>query len=305
MGELRRAKPCNMFARVVMFGWLSLTWLPAAESFRVATWNVENYLDAPAGSRRSKSPESKAAIREMIRTMKPDVLALQEVGSTNALMELREGLDFPYWEHVSGYDTNIHVAVLSRFPIVSRRHHTNDSYLLFGRRYRVSRGFAEVTIQPSPAYVFTLLTAHLKSRRVVPEGDEAAMREQEALILREKVDALFRSNADINLVVLGDFNDLHDSKSTRGLVGKSRFALVDTRPAERDCYGASGEGPRNVTWTYFYQQEDTYQRVDYVLLSPGMAREWNKAETYVLAELNWGVASDHRPIVASFWAENR
>jgi endonuclease/exonuclease/phosphatase family metal-dependent hydrolase len=140
---------------------------------------------------------------------------------------------------------------------------------------------------------------------VVPEGDEGAMREQEAIILREKVDALFRSNPDVNLVVLGDLNDLQDSKSTRALIGKGRLALIDTRPAERDCYGASTDGPRSVTWTYFYQQEDTYQRVDYLLLSPGMTREWNKPETYVFAEPNWGAASDHRPIVASFWAENR
>jgi endonuclease/exonuclease/phosphatase family metal-dependent hydrolase len=277
----------------------------AAESFRVATWNLENYLDSPVGSRRAKSAESKAAIREMIRVMKPDVMALQEVGSTNALAELARDCQFPFWEHVSGADTNIHVAVLSRFPILSRRHHTDDSYLLFGRRHRVSRGFAEVTIQASSGYILTLLTAHLKSRRVVPQGDEAAMREQEALILREKVDALFRQNADINLIVLGDMNDLQDSKSTRALIGKGRFALIDTRPTERACYGETNARPRNITWTYFYQQEDTYQRVDYVLLSPGMAREWNKDQTYVLAEPNWGAASDHRPVVASFWAENR
>jgi len=251
----------------------------------------------PAGSRPAKSAASKAAIRETLQRLKADVLAVQEMGGTNALAELRHDLDFPYWEHVGAYDTNIHVAVLSRFPIVSRRHHTNDSYLLFGRRYRVSRGFAEVTIQASPQYVFTLLTAHLKSRRPVPEGDEAFMREQEAVILREKADALLKQTPDLNLVVLGDFNDLHDSKSTRALIGKGRFALVDTRPGEKES--------RNVTWTYFYAQQDTYQRVDYVLLSRGMAREWNADETYVLAEANWRLASDHRPIVASFWGENR
>jgi len=284
---------------------LSLNISSGAELFRVATWNLENYLDASAGSRRAKSEESKAAIREAIQRMKPDVLAVQEVGSTNALMDVREALNFAHWEYVPGHDTNIHVAVLSRFPIIARRQYTNDSYLLFGRRHRVSRGFAEVIIQPSPGYVFTLITAHLKSRRPVPEGDEEAMREQEAVALREKVDVLLRGNPDINLVVLGDFNDLQDSKSTRALIGKGRFALVDTRPAERTCYGESSGEPRNVTWTYFYQKEDTYQRIDYVLLSAGMAREWNKDGTYVCAEPNWGVASDHRPIVASFWAENR
>ena len=277
----------------------------AAETFRVATWNLENYLDDAAGSRPAKSPESKAAIHQMIRAMKPDVLAVQEIGDTNALAELCAAGEFRYWEHVTAHDTNIHVAVLSRFPIIFARHHTSDSYLLFGRKHRVSRGFAEVTIQASSEYVFTLLTTHLKSRRPVPSGDEAAMREQEALILRAKVDALLRANADANVILLGDLNDVQDSKSTRALIGKGRFALVDTRPAERACYGESSAGPRNVTWTYFYEQEDTYQRVDYVLLSPGMAREWNAQESFVVAEPNWGVASDHRPVVASFWAENR
>jgi endonuclease/exonuclease/phosphatase family metal-dependent hydrolase len=297
-----------MFVRVVALLLMVLAWLwpaDAAELFRVATWNLESYLDAPTGGRAAKSGESKQAIRATLRALKPDVLALQEIGSTNALMDLRDALDFRYSEYVSGYDTNIHVAVLSRFPVLSARHHTSDSYLLFGRRHRVGRGFAEVTIEAGPGYTFTLLTAHLKSRRPVAAGDEAAMREQEALILRGKVDALLRANPDMNLIVLGDLNDVQDSKSTRAVIGKRRFALVDTRPAERGCYGEAGVAPRNVTWTYFWEQEDTYQRVDYVLLSVGMAREWNRSETFVLAEPNWGVASDHRPVVASFWALDR
>ena len=68
------------------------------------------------------------------------MIALQEMGGTNALLELRdslkrEGCDFPFWEHVSAWDTNIHVAVLSKFPIVARRPHTNDSFLLFDKRH--------------------------------------------------------------------------------------------------------------------------------------------------------------------------
>ncbi len=129
------------------------SWTSDAATFRVATYNVENYLDQPTESRtHPKSAEAKAKIRESIRALKPDVIALEEMGTTNALLELRvslkaEGLDFPYWEHVTGFDTNIHVAVLSRFPIIARRPHTNDNFLLSGRRFRVSRGFAEVDIQ--------------------------------------------------------------------------------------------------------------------------------------------------------------
>ena len=80
----------------------------ATETFRVATYNVENYLDQPTESRHSvKSAEAKAKIRESIEAMKPDVVALEEMGTTNALgLELRaslktDGQDFPFWEHVS------------------------------------------------------------------------------------------------------------------------------------------------------------------------------------------------------------
>ncbi|MBI2946161.1 MAG: endonuclease/exonuclease/phosphatase family protein [Verrucomicrobia bacterium] len=287
--------------------------LRGAEIFHVATYNVENYVDA-AGSRPPKPAAAKAAIRESIRALRPDVLALQEIGSTNALLELRaalkaEGLDFPHWEHVAGFDTNIYVAVLSRFPIVARRPHSRESFLLHGRRFRVSRGFAEVDIQAAPKYSFTLIAAHLKSRRPIAEADEAEMREQEALILRGIIDARLRVNPDANLVVLGDLNDVKDSRSTRIIIGRGRGALTDTRPAERNGdnqpSAVPGYGPRNITWTHFYGKEDTYSRIDYILLSRGMAREWNTNGTFVLMLPNWGVASDHRPIVASFFAEER
>src|SRR5208282_1258171 len=84
-----------------------------AQTFRVAAYNVETYLDQPTESRPEvKSEAAKAKVRESILAMKPDVLALEEMGTTNALLELRAslkagGLDFPFLEHVEGFDTNI------------------------------------------------------------------------------------------------------------------------------------------------------------------------------------------------------
>jgi len=286
-----------------------------AETFRIAEYNVENYLDQPTETRRApKSAEARAKIRESIHALKPDVISFEEMGSANALLELRaslkaEGMDFPYWEHVSGFDTNIHVAVLSRFPITARRSHTNENFLLQGRRFSVSRGFSEIDIQVNTNYSFTLLGAHLKSKRTVPEGDESELRLQEAKLLREKVDALLAANPNANLVVLGDFNDTKDSPSTKAILGAGKFKLIDTRPAERNGDDAANPNPRfspmNVTWTYYYGVEDSYSRIDYILLSPSMAREWIKEETYVLTLPNWGIGSDHRPIVAAFEAEDK
>ncbi|HOW64092.1 MAG TPA: endonuclease/exonuclease/phosphatase family protein [Candidatus Paceibacterota bacterium] len=285
-----------------------------AATFTVASYNLNNYLDQPIGSRPAKSEAGRAKIREGLLAIKPDVLALQEIGGEKALRELRnslraDGLEYPHWEHVRGFDTNIQVAVLSRFPIVARRPHTNENYLLHGRRFHSSRGFAEVDIAVNSRYQFTLITAHLKSKRQVPEADEAELRQQEARLLRGKVEARLASNPNANVVLLGDFNDTKDSPSLKLLVGKGPSALYDTRPAERNGDTAPPPAPfmsaPRVTWTYFYGKEDTYSRVDYILLSRGMAREWQRSGTYVLAFANWGIASDHRPIVATFEARER
>jgi endonuclease/exonuclease/phosphatase family metal-dependent hydrolase len=281
-----------------------------AGTFRVATYNVENYLDQPTESRHfAKSAEAKAKIRESIKAMNPDVLALEEMGTTNALLELRaslkaDGLDFPFWEHVSGADTNIHIAVLSKLPIIARHPHTNDAFLLDGRRFHVSRGFAEVEIQATPNFTFTLIAAHLKSRRPVPVADEAEERLAEAKVLRGIIDRRFKENPGARLIALGDFNDTKNSDSMKAIIGGGKSKLTDTRPAERNGDNAPGMPPyfepRDVTWTYYFGASDDYSRIDYILLSPAMRRNWLADETYIPAIPNWGVGSDHRPIVAAF-----
>jgi len=286
----------------------------AADTVRVATYNVENYLDQPAESRpQPKSAAARAKVRESIRALNPDVLALEEMGQQSALMELRsslkaEGLDFPWWELVSGEDTNIHVAVLSKLPIVARRPHTNEVFLLDGRRFHVSRGFAELDIHAAPDFTFTLIAAHLKSRRPVPEADEAEERFQEAKIFRGIIDRRLARQPDAPLVVLGDFNDVKDSGAIKEIIGRGRLRLTDTRPAERNGDHAPAANtfydPRAVTWTDYYGKEDVYSRMDYILLSPALARAWDRNGTYVLTLPDWGVASDHRPIVATFKVEN-
>ena len=295
-----------LFSFLVTFYSTSL----AAGTFRVATYNVENYLDQPTESRpHVKSAEAKAKIRESIRVLNPDVLALQEMGTTNALLELRaslkaDGLDFPFWEHVNSADTNIHLAVLSKIPIVARHPHTNDLFLLDGRQFRVERGFAEVEIGAATNFTFTLIAAHLKSRRPVPDADETQERLAEAKVLRGIVDEHFKADPDARLVVLGDFNDVKDSDSVREIIGRGKFKLADTRPAERNGDNATVENSnfdqRNVTWTEYYGKEDVYSRMDYIFISPALTRDWLRNETYIPTIPNWGVGSNHRPIVAAF-----
>ena len=151
------------------------------------------------------------------------------------------------------------------------------------------------------------LHAHCRAFEIappLPDADEAEERLKEAKVLRGIIDEHFKANPDGKLIVIGDFNDVQNSDSTKEIIGRGKFKLTDTRPAERNGDNAPAGPPyferRNVAWTYFYGPDDTYARVDYILLSPAIVRGWVKTETYIPTIPNWGIGSDHRPIVATF-----
>ncbi len=286
--------------------------VPAQEAtFTVATYNLENYLLESVGNRPAKSAAARAKICEIIKSMAPDVLALQEVGGQKALDELRatlksDGLDYPEWEWIEGHDKLLNLAILSKFPIVARRPHASLSYLMNGRRFEVQRGFAEVDIKVSDLYSFTLITAHLKSKRPVPQADDQDMREMEARVLRDIVDKRLAAKPDSNILIAGDLNDTINAPPVKALLGHGKGRLEDTRPAERNgdtiAETSRNSTARNICWTYYYAKDETYSRIDYILLSPAMRKEWDLSGTYVVSTPDWGIASDHRPVLARFYA---
>lgn len=273
-----------------------------AGTLTVATYNLEFYVDRPTLSSEPKSESGRAIIRESIRAMNADVIALQEIGTTNALLELRaalnkEGLDFHHWQQVSAWDTNLHVAFLSKHPFTAVRHHTKESYLHRGRRYHVLRGFGEVEIEFEKRRI-TIMTAHLKSKRQSPEANQEELRFEEATLLREKIDQHLAANR--HLIVLGDFNDGVGTRVYSTLIGKGRNRLFDTQPHEKNGDSMPNPDPRyeprRIRWTHYYAKEELYSRIDMILLSPSLRPFYRPEQSYVLALKDWGAASDHRPV---------
>lgn len=282
--------------------------------YSVATYNVENYLIRPTERRSDKPLASQKKIQETLLAARPDIVALQEMGSKDALESLRQslseqGLTYDYWDHTTGYDQDIHLALLSRYPIVRKQPHSKVLYRLDNRPFHVSRGFLEAEIAVTQDYRVTVLVAHLKSKRPVSVADQEEMRLMEALELRRIVEAKLADNPSINLVALGDFNDTKDSRPVRALIAQGKTRLTDLRPAERNGDNLPNPNPRyeprNVTWTHYYGKEDSYSRIDYILVSSGLRQEWDEAETYIPAIPNWGQGSDHRLVFSSFYAEDR
>jgi endonuclease/exonuclease/phosphatase family metal-dependent hydrolase len=180
--------------------------------------------------------------------------------------------------------------------------------LLGRRRFYVSRGFLEDDIQVNAKYQFTLLAGHLKSKLPSSIADEAEWREEEAVVMRRIIDARLAANPEERLVVLGDLNDNPDSRAIKTILGRGATGLFDTRPAERGAgnnvppAGGNPLSSRRTVWTDYYAREDSYSRLDYILVSRGVERDWRSEETYVLNLPDWGLASDHRPLVAGFAA---
>jgi endonuclease/exonuclease/phosphatase family metal-dependent hydrolase len=275
-----------------------------AGTFTAATYNLEFYVDRPTLGNEPKSEQARAIIRQSIRTINPDVIALQEIGTTNALLELRaalkaDGLDFPHWQHVQGWDANLHVAFLSKLPFTAVRHHTQEDYLHRGRRYHVLRGFGEVEVQFENRRI-TLMTAHLKSKRQTAEADQEEIRIEEAKLLREKVDEHLQRDPRANLIVLGDLNDGVGTRVYSTIIGKGRSRLFDSRPHERNGDSLPNPNsrfePRRIVWTHYYAKEEVYSRIDMILLSPALQNVYRPEQSYVLAMKDWGAASDHRPV---------
>lgn len=299
-----------------MFTLIGTVWvLHGTETFTVVTYNVENYFLEDFGSRKAKSETSRLKVVEFLRAIDADVIALQEMGRRAALAELRlrlkaKGLDYPHEAWVVGPDPAIHLAVLSRFPIIKDRSHQHVSYLLDRKRFQVSRGIGEVEVQVNSRYRFVLFNVHLKSKRPVGFADQAAMRLEEARALRRLVVKRLNANPDENLLVVGDLNDTPNTDPIKDLIGRRAPRLVDLRPVEQNGDQAPNPAnqnyePRRVAWTHFYWAKDEYTRLDYQMASKGMVKELDRSGSRVQVMADWGTASDHRPVVARFFAEDR
>jgi endonuclease/exonuclease/phosphatase family metal-dependent hydrolase len=272
---------------------------PDRDEFSVMTFNVMRwcYDDRDTdGQRDDPKPESeKKAVVALIAGVRPDVLAIEEMGDPTLLREFAgrlsaAGLDYPHAEHLPSADGFANLAVLSRFPIVSRQHVTNETYSIGDLELPVQRGFLSVDIQPSASYRFRLMTAHLKSKVFSAHG-QTEMRRNEARLLNKHVRRALAKDPQMNLLVAGDLNDSIDSAALREVMGQDLF---DLRP--RDAFGD--------LWSHFWAEPEQYSRIDYLLASAGMLREVVSNKTHVVRDPLTYKASDHRPVVAVFKARD-
>jgi len=207
------------------------------------------------------------------------------------------GLDYSHREWVNGTDEVRHICLLSKFPIVERNSRDDVSFELDGKTLRMNRGILDVTVEVNPGYRLRLVGAHLKSRRVVPEYDQALMRAKEAWSLREHVDAILAAAPETNLMLFGDLNDTKNEYPVRQIIG--------WKGAPNHMMDLWLRDSRGEHWTYYWKAADEYSRIDYLLVSPALVKEVITEKCGIDDSPYWNQASDHRAIYAVIFAVDR
>lgn len=292
------------FFFLLVFSWhLSLK---SSEVVRVASFNLQNYLSCERivdGKWRPDYPKpevEKKAVRFSLKSVNPDILALQEIGDYRYLLELWTDLNNtggPFYKHAVWMPTEEedevrHLAYFSKFVPVSIKKHTNISFKYFGGFEKSGRGLLEVCFNPYDAK-FTLFNLHLKSMWTERKDDPQAKirREKEARSIRDLIRKKFPPDSNPSYLVLGDFNDHKNSAPLSRFITVNKTILTNVVP----CIDSRGH-----KWTHFYKKQDSYSRLDYLLTSPAMFSRFVPNSGWIMDDKRSDLASDHRLIYADF-----
>lgn len=275
----------------------------AVPSVQVVFYNLKNYLamerrvNGEVVANAPKPEEEIKAVLEGLVAVHPDIFGMSEIGDESHLADLQSrlkaaGIDLPHSELVrdsAGWNRNI--ALLSRFPIVNRSSRDDYTYQLDGTKHSFQRGLLDVTLAITPQYQLRFVGLHLKSKREVPEGNEALMRLNEARLARQHLDRILDREPETNLLVVGDLNDLRSEapvKTLQGSFGRPGYLTALTL-----------SDPFGFHWTHYWSFADSYSRFDYALYSTGLRNEINRDQSRIHHWEGWDKASDHRPLVIS------
>ncbi len=257
---------------------------------RFVCYNLKNYLTMPRGRTEEFKPEHevKALIANIVRA-NPHILGVCEIGNQKDLDHLLDqlkiaGLEFKHSYLSEGPDPYRRQALLSKFPI-QKNQVPKYTYKMKGETHEIRRGILDATVA-TPQGEIRLLGVHLKSKRPIAIYDQAEIRKEEALILREHASSVL-SETNQKVIVFGDMNDTKGSSTVRIIRGSKDKQLTPIELFDK----------QGTKWTQYWAQEDIYSRFDYVFVSDAMIPWIDQEKSFILDTPPNDPASDHRALV--------
>lgn len=278
-----------------------------SEMIRIGTYNTNNlfdrfddpylYSDDPWRRKFAAKPKKLSDLYHLgarIGSSDVDILALQEIESLPALREFIQGHVGPSYKlnGVISVESNdprgIDLGVVSKFPlgrVISHRFRRDEKRQVFSRDCLQ----LEVLYPDRSDVLLTLFVCHLKSKysEYLPGTDEYAEDQQASLEKRQRQVAhtieIVQACQDVDrdrFAVLGDMNDTPDSSALSGFLRsgnplKLHNALASI-PQDDTAPESTKRRPRDThKWAKDVEHghpETTYSQLDYILLSPALAR---------------------------------
>ncbi|MHC9543828.1 MAG: endonuclease/exonuclease/phosphatase family protein [Vulcanimicrobiota bacterium] len=271
------------------------------DTVTIASYNVENMFDDVDNPHKCdektppKSAEEMKAVASTLNKADADIVILEEVENKEMLNTLvddyMKSSDYPERVLVPGNDPRgINVAVLSRFPVSNMESHKDNSFKVneghtYKKKIRFSRDLLETEIKVAPHFTVTVYATHLKSQIGGERADEKRL--AEAQEIRRLIEEDMKEYPDKAFVVAGDFNDSPQSKPVQAVIGNGGSALEDPL------------APLPMTEQYTYTYKGNQDRLDYILLSPELQKDYVKGSAHVLRTPEAVKGSDHSPIELS------
>lgn len=261
-------------------------------------WNLDGWFPRDRdgdGQRNDPKPMSeRRAVLDLVARIRPDILAMQDIGAPPMLAEVieglrRRGLAYGHSAHLQREGNDDALAVLSRFPIVRRAPHLDDAFTMGEAHMVVRCGFLEAVIEPPGGRPIAVLVAHLQDKSFHLKG-QTDVRRNEARLLGNHVRRALRDQPGGQVLVAGTMNDTPESAPLREIAGERGEYLTDLRPCDR-----MGDA-----WTWHDRATDDHARADYLLASPALAAMVDRDRTFVIRDPSVAAASIHRPLVAVF-----
>lgn len=313
---------------------------------RIASYNVENLFDLHVNGQeyheyipytswrwnRTTYKKKLTNISKVIHEMQCDIIALQEIESRHALKALQKALQrrgsyFPYMAITSKKNTSVHVALLSKYPIV----YAKELSVTSSRKYR---NILETKILIDTQYLY-LFTNHWKAKNA-PESRRIVS----AKVLQKR---LLQLGHEKNIVLLGDFNSHYEEyltftksrkhNNTKGITGINHILKTtlhrhavkrsDLLACSECSYNLWYEIEKDRRWTHQYRASK--EALDSIIITKGLSNHkgleyiphsfdrfdpsylfkrkkpyrWQRSRSYPRHHTGKGY-SDHLPIYADF-----
>ncbi|PHS58227.1 MAG: endonuclease [Sulfurimonas sp.] len=269
-------------------------------NLKIATYNVENLFDLekkgykykeykPYGKSLWNKKNYKTKLQNLSKVIKDidaDIIALQEIHSLKALLDLRftlkqKGLYYRYYSIANKKHTAIKVAILSKIPFVYSKE------LVVSPTYKF-RNILETKfkINNKDLYIFT---NHWKSK----SGPES-MRIVSAKTLVNRIKEI---GFDKNIILLGDFNSDYEEyikfkrkrrlNDTNGITGinhvlksiKQNNSLSRTKYTQNNFYNLWYDTDKVKRYSYIYRGKK--EAMDNILISQSLL---NKKDIYYVKD---------------------